>query len=431
MNKNVQLLNKVLNEGVYGIDDSKIDIIEESIYQELDAMIYEEVRGTLRNTILESNLPNDEKIEKISQIEEAVITKEHAEQYLYENVYPILEVSGINRFRGDNPVFVDGPVLETAIILDFAKRGKFRTLKNLLEDHEEIFNDYSGKNPRNKEDILETSFQNAFKHWGIKSTKEKKRIISEANKHLRESGIHNLIWNPEQVGILLSEETLPTSTGDESIDKRHQEVNDLRKRAAELLAQARKSEPVVAGRLQDRAAELDKEASILVQQPYTGVSPEHGKAVARAIRMDAWNQAGRESAEDERRRKQQAEPTAEKTGILQNIWSTLSKWGGEAMNKASEIGTRIKNAAMSKTGAIVIGVTLLGLIAAYIWKRRNDKCRGLSGEQHKRCQRAAADAAMAGVRAQLRNCPKSANPSKCKADAQRVLASWQARKNAI
>lgn len=414
MNKNVQLLNKVLNGGVYGID-----IIEESIYQELDAMIYEEVRGTLRNTILESNLPNYEKIEKISQIEEAVITKEHAEQYLYENVYPILEVSGINRFRGDNPVFVDGPVLETAIILDFAKRGKFRTLKNLLEDHEEIFNDYSGKNPRNKEDILESSFQNIFKHWGITSTKEKKRIISEANKHLRESGIDNLLWNPNEVAVLLNEE----GYSEEDARKR-MEMYSARRQAEAEANESIKLQNI--NKLKDKLSEL---RSRLRHADANGIDSSEKQAIRNEIEKVAAQIPGDSSQWTHDMTGKLKE--GEKTGILQNIWSTLTRWGKTAVDTGSSVASWIKNQAMTKTGAIVIGATVLGLIAAYIWKKRNNACRGLSGDAYKKCQRAAADAAIGGVKAQIANCPKTANPAKCKADAQKVLASWQARKNAI
>ena len=120
-----------------------------------------------------------------------------------------------------------------------------------------------------------------------------------------------------------------------------------------------------------------------------------------------------------------------KQGILNRMWSTLSSWGKTAVDRGTEVASWIKNQAMTKTGAIVIGATVLGLIAAYIWKKRNNACRGLSGDAYKKCQRAAADAAIGGVKAQIANCPKTANPAKCKADAQKVLASWQARKNAI
>jgi len=414
MNKNVQLLNKVLNGGVYGID-----IIEESIYQELDAMIYEEVRGTLRNTILESNLPNDEKIEKISQIEEAVITKEHAEQYLYENVYPILEVSGVNSFQGNAPVFVDGPVLETAIILDFAKRGKFRTLKNLLEDHEEIFNDYSGKNPRNKEDILESSFQNIFKHWGITSTKEKKRIISEANKHLRESGIDNLLWNPNEVAVLLNEE----GYSEEDARKR-MEMYSARRQAEAEANESIKLQNI--NKLKDKLSEL---RSRLRHADAIGIDSSEKQAIRNEIEKVAAQIPGDSSQWTHDMTGKLKE--GEKTGILQNIWSTLTRWGKTAVDTGSSVASWLKNQAMTKTGAIVIGATVLGLIAAYIWKKRNNACRGLSGDAYKKCQRAAADAAIGGVKAQIANCPKTANPAKCKADAQKVLASWQARKNAI
>lgn len=417
MNKNVQLLNKVLNEGVYGIDDSKIDIIEESIYQELDAMIYEEVRGTLRNTILESNLPNDEKIEKISQIEEAVITKEHAEQYLYENVYPILEVSGVNSFQGNAPVFVDGPVLETAILLSYAKGGKFRTLKKLIERHEEIFDDYSGKHPTTKEGILETSFQNAFKHWGIKSTKEKKRIISEANKHLRESGIHNLLWNPNEVAVLLNEEGYSEADARKRFEEEKKKADENWQPETDMEYSARRQAEAEA----KRESDYDKQvyAATGVKAPKkdnTVFQPEYQRPETNQNEYQKYNVAG---------------ITAEKQGILNRMWSTLSSWSKTAVDKGTEIATWLKNQAMTKTGAIVIGASILGLIAAYIWKKRNNACRGLSGDAYKRCQRAAADAAIGGVKAQIANCPKTANPAKCKADAQKVLASWQARKNAI
>ena len=419
MKKNTDLLRKVLNENFYQ-ESSSVDLIEEGIYQELDALIYEEVRNTLRNTILESSLPADEKVEKISKLEKAAITKEHAQQFLYENVYPILEVSGINSFQGDNPVFVDGPVLEAAIILDFAKRGKFRTLKNLLEDHEEIFNDYSGKNPRNKEDILESSFQNIFKHWGITSTKEKKKIISEANQTLNEFGVDNLIWNPEQVGAILEQTNEDDSNWQPETDMEY---------SARRQAEAEANESIKLqniNKLKDKLAEL---RSRLRHADANGIDSSEKQAIRNEIEKVAAQIPGDSSQWTHDMTGKLKE--GEKTGILRNIWSTLTRWTGSAVNAASELGKKLKDAATSKTGAIVIGTTLLGLIAAYIWKRRNDKCRGLSGEQYKKCQRAAADAAIAGVRAQLRNCPKSANPSKCQEDVKRVLASWQSRKAAI
>jgi hypothetical protein len=433
MKKNTDLLRKVLNENFYQ-ESSSVDLIEEGIYQELDALIYEEVRNTLRNTILESSLPADEKVEKISKLEKAAITKEHAQQFLYENVYPILEVSGINSFQGDNPVFVDGPVLEAAIILDFAKRGKFRTLKNLLEDHEEIFNDYSGKNPRNKEDILESSFQNIFKHWGITSTKEKKKIISEANKHLRESGIDNLLWNPNEVAVLLNEEGYSEADARKRFEEEQKKADENWQPETDMEYSARRQAEAEANesiklqninKLKDKLAEL---RSRLRHADANGIDSSEKQAIRNEIEKVAAQIPGDSSQWTHDMTGKLKE--GEKTGILRNIWSTLTRWTGSAVNAASEL-KKLKDAATSKTGAIVIGTTLLGLIAAYIWKRRNDKCRGLSGEQYKKCQRAAADAAIAGVRAQLRNCPKSANPSKCQEDVKRVLASWQSRKAAI
>jgi len=370
-----KLLQLILNEGT----DIKKSDVEDEIYRELDDFLYEDVRNRLRTVILESDLSDSEKVEKITKIEEAVITEDHVREYLKNHIEPILEITGLSRFNGSNPVFVSGPVLEAIFGLDLIKRGKFKTLKNLVNEHAIAFEDPDRLDPSTREEAIESFYANLFEHWGITETKEKKSIIAQAKKYLNESGIQNILWDPFEAALFM-------------------ESSVVTEQASGAVGSAT---PAAAGNV----------------------------GSATPTTSGTSGTSGTSSAGDG-----QKTPEA---GILRQWWNSII----ERIESLVPVETRhqvksrvtqyLMNTSWSKAGGIALGVGLLGLIAGLIWRKRSQQCAGLKGGQYQACMRGAIDAAITGLRAQRANCSKTANPQRCQQNIDKVIASWQAKKSRL
>jgi len=363
-----KLLQLILNEGT----DIKKSDVEDEIYRELDDFLYEDVRNRLRTVILESDLSDSEKVEKITKIEEAVITEDHVREYLKNHIEPILEITGLSRFNGSNPVFVSGPVLEAIFGLDLIKRGKFKTLKNLVNEHAIAFEDPDRLDPSTREEAIESFYANLFEHWGITETKEKKSIIAQAKKYLNESGIQNILWDPFEAALFM-----------ESAVVTEQQYQDV-----QIFSGTDSSD--VAGEIGGG----EKAKSGGGQK-----TPEAG------ILRQWWN------------------------SIIERIESLVPVETRHQVK--SRVTQYLMNTSWSKAGGIALGVGLLGLIAGLIWRKRSQQCAGLKGGQYQACMRGAIDAAITGLRAQRANCSKTANPQRCQQNIDKVIASWQAKKSRL
>jgi len=356
-----KLLQLILNEGT----DIRGFGIENEIYRELDDLLYEDVRNRLRTVILESNISDSEKVEKITKIEEAVITEDHVKEYLKNYIEPILEITGISRFNGSNPVFVSGPVLEAIFGLNLIRRGKFKTLKNLVNEHAIIFEDPDKLEPLTREEVIESFYANLFEHWGIARTKEKKNIVAQAKKYLNESGIQNILWDPFEAALFM-------------------------------------------------------ESAVVTEE-------ENQNSETTSSNTGSSNTGSSNTGEGEKPKPDESIVTQWWNWIMQKLPST------EPSAKSAETKAEMKESITqhlmnTRAGGFALGLGLLGLIAAYIWRKRRQQCAGLKGAQYQACQKGAIEAAITGLRAQRANCSKTVNPQKCQRNIDKAIASWQAKK---
>ncbi len=373
-----KLLQLILNEGT----DIRGFGIENEIYRELDDFLYEDVRNRLRTVILESNISDSEKVEKITKIEEAVITEDHVKEYLKNYIEPILEITGISRFNGSNPVFVSGPVLEAIFGLDLIRRGKFKTLKNLVNEHAIIFEDPDRLEPSTREEVIESFYANLFEHWGITGTKEKKNIVAQAKKYLNESGIQNILWDPFEAALFME--------------------------SAVVIEEDQNSGTTSSGTV-----------SSATVSSATGSSGTGSSGTGSSNTGD--------SGEGEKPKPDDSMVTQWWNWIVQKVQNIVPS-ADTRYEMKQRITQYLMDTSWKKAGGFALGIGLLGLIAAYIWRKRRQQCAGLKGAQYQACQKGAIEAAITGLKAQRANCPKTVNPQKCQKNIDKVIASWQAKK---
>lgn len=391
MSRNRSLLEMVLE------DYDQTGILEDTkIYEKIDELLYEDIKDTLRAVVLESAIPDYEKVEQIAKIEKTAITPRHLRNYLTTHVQPVLEMTGLTSFDTTYPVFVEAPVFEAVHGLNYINKGKFKTLKGLVEYHDMIFDNYDS-DTSSKKSVIESYFRNIFNHWGITDNNEKKRIISKAKRYLKEYGANNVLWDPMEAHliVMMAETVIPFSF--RSTDSNKPKTQPQKPSASDI-SYYQTGQPTPP---QPQQSENEEPK----------VKPEDAQGVIQRM----WN------------------------GIVQ-AWSTgwdYARSAGSSVKKflvgdekTEGLWQRLQNIDKTKAG-FIIGAGLLALIAGYIWKKRKEQCAGLPPDKRRQCLIGAADAAIAGLRAQLRNCPKTTNPIKCKENIEKAIRTWQEKKRTL
>jgi len=120
--------------------------------------------------------------------------------------------------------------------------------------------------------------------------------------------------------------------------------------------------------------------------------------------------------------------------MRESIMSFIKGIKGEAnanAEGAAAIGQQIRDKLYSKEGAIILGTSLLGLIALYIWRKKRGLCYGLTGSRKIECQKRAIDSVLVGLRSQYKNCPLSSNPERCKRSINKLIREWESKKRML
>lgn len=136
--------NDVVSEGTENAEVVVEETINEDMfYADLDQLIEDAMRTSLRNTITESTIPSDTKLEHLGIVENAVFNKDQMVSFVEGNIDPILKCSGVFSgsydLGGDNPVAISLPVYEAALILHVANEGLLESI-NVKEDEKPIKN---------------------------------------------------------------------------------------------------------------------------------------------------------------------------------------------------------------------------------------------------------------------------------------------------
>jgi len=117
------------------IVESLIETVDDTMYSDLDQLIENSMRTSLRTTITESSIPPETKVDRLSIVERAIFTKEQMTKFVNENVHPVLECAGVfsgtYNLGGDNPIAISLPIYEASLILHIANEG---LLESLSED---------------------------------------------------------------------------------------------------------------------------------------------------------------------------------------------------------------------------------------------------------------------------------------------------------
>lgn len=187
--------------------NSLVESMENVIYSDLDQLIENSMRTSLRVTITESSIPPETKVDQLSIVEKAVFTQDQMTKFVNENIHPILECAGVfngtYNFGGSDPVAVSLPIFETALLLYVANEG-------LLESNvEEDKNDPQIKNSLYTSMIEESQKQagidiqtslkiinehllKLYEKYGVETDNSRESLLDEAVRILNENGMDNL-----------------------------------------------------------------------------------------------------------------------------------------------------------------------------------------------------------------------------------------------
>lgn len=470
------LLEKVLRESIKKKNNSeKKDQFEKELYESMDRIILEELEH-IDSSLLESWVPEYDRNTKLnnSQIQKLLSTK----------IKPVLETMNLSEFSGNNPQFVSGLILEIAYTLDLAKKKKFNKIKKLIEQTyqfygKEIDQDILSK----KEDILKIHLANIFEDWGVDES-EYLNIISEAETYLNKFGIKNLLWDPYEIYAM---HNMMSNTKLERINEQseflrrlkeiepkiyelHKEMNEFSKKASEFHEQIEN-----ASNLYEKKKWIDQYNDFITKTRFNiedkiTATPQNQPEILEVLRSfhNMTSYANEEVANAYRsieippaqanNETQPAQP--QQPEAAQNIGDYLSKKYDEAVQflnphyermresimsfikgikgeaganaeGAEAIGQQIRDKLYSKEGAIILGTTLLGLIALYIWRKKRGLCYGLTGSRKIECQKRAIDSVLVGLRSQYKNCPLSSNPERCKRSINKLIREWESKKRML
>lgn len=188
------------------ITESLLETIDDTMYSDLDQLIENSMRTSLRTTITESSITSETKVDQLSIVERAIFTKEQMTKFVNENIHPILECAGVfsNTYNlgGDNPIAISLPVYETALILHIANEGLLEaisededntpTIKNSLYEsmiesvnQEEVDDEKSMK-------IVNEHLAVLYDKYEIEDANDRESLFNEAIHVINKYGIDNL-----------------------------------------------------------------------------------------------------------------------------------------------------------------------------------------------------------------------------------------------
>lgn len=458
---NELLLENVLKDMSKNTNVSKKDILfEKKIYAELDKIILEEIEEikNIDSKLLENIIPEYNTKQELndSQIQNILKTK----------INPILERMDLSNFSGNNPQFVSGLILEVAYTLNLIKNNKINQIKKLVEHTYGFYNkELNQESLSKKENIITTHLNNIFEDWGVDKS-EYSKIITEANNYLTEFGIKNLLWNPYEVYII--ESILSNNIKSDIIHEQESRFNEHIQSETEKLLNSKisynaneilrfknrinaENDPTTKDILKKNLAyhiKDQQEDAKHISIDSTNVWERDAKnQYDQMLRNELSNIEGNisttptpEQPQTEKsylttqyeRAKNYIRPHYERVrdSILNLLRGIKGEPGGEN-NSAQAIGRTIRDTLYSKKGAIILGASLLGLIAMYIWKKRKGVCYGLTGSRKIVCQKKAIDSVLVSLRSQYKNCPLTSNQEKCEKNVRRLIYDWELRKKEL
>jgi hypothetical protein len=208
---------KVLDEGV-GNNTSETDegtelpenynvteSIENIIYSNLDQLIENSMRTSLRSTITESAISSDVKLSQLNIVENVVFTKEQMTKFVNDNVHPILDCAGVfngtYNLGGKEPVAVSLPIFEAALILHIANEGLLESIsvedespviKNSL--YESIMEDHRDKELDKEKSIkiVNEHLSILYDKYNIEDDADREALLNESLNMIKTHGADNL-----------------------------------------------------------------------------------------------------------------------------------------------------------------------------------------------------------------------------------------------
>jgi hypothetical protein len=186
------------------IINEEIEFNMDSMYADLDQLIENTMRTSLRTTITESAMPAETKLEHLTIVEKAIFTKEQMTDFVQENIDPILKCAGVfngtYNLGGDNPVAVSLPVYEAALILTVANEGLLESA-NVKEDEKTIKNSLYESLMANQQvekdnskslEIINEHLANLYDRYDMTEDNDREALFNEAVYVITKYGSENL-----------------------------------------------------------------------------------------------------------------------------------------------------------------------------------------------------------------------------------------------
>lgn len=187
------------------IDEDLMEAISNTMYSDLDQLIENSMRTSLRTVITESSIPPETKIDQLAIVERVVFTQDQMSKFVNENIHPILDCAGVfsgtYNLGGDNPISVSLPLYETILTLHIANEGLLKSLKE-EEEPKTIKNSlYESMIESQKQDevdaeksmeIVNEHLATLYERYNIEDDSDREALLDKALNIMNEHGVENI-----------------------------------------------------------------------------------------------------------------------------------------------------------------------------------------------------------------------------------------------
>lgn len=403
------------------------------VFQELDQKIKEIVSDDLRASILENEELNDEeKIKTLKKLEENEIPEELYKNFMESCLKPIFETVDVYHLETDEPKIVDGPVFETALALEMAALDEYKEIAKLVKFTEST----RGVSPKfskplsgkvSKKELLSRHISNIMEDWKIDNPREAQRIIKEAKETIQLYEHTDLMIDPLNVVELFQESNLGT---EELAAEKKRLTDQLEKLYKMSGSYEYANNPKARESLDKSIADITNKLAALKEPVGPPLSPEKKPGFMDSIRSKVSNfskdvsEKGLGSAVKERIKSRLPGLVAAAQRARQGVVNLVSRFTGGDVAAAQRYVP-----SLTTTGKFALGATAIAAISALAYKffKRKD-CSKLEGEARKACEARVIDKTIATLNAQKSKCSVATNPEKCRAEIDKMIKNWNARK---
>ena len=179
------------------------NIDDDMLYSDLDQLIENSMRATLRTAINESTIDPEIKINQLTVIENVVFTKEQTTKFVDENIHPILDCAGVfsgtYNLGGDAPIAVSLPVYETALMLHIANEGLLESISKEKEEpaiknslYESIMDETKSQDVGKSIEIVNDHLAVLYDKYEITDDSDREALFKEAVHVIKKYGVDNL-----------------------------------------------------------------------------------------------------------------------------------------------------------------------------------------------------------------------------------------------